>query len=165
MSNINHNEKDMKSNERQIPVFAIPIDLLEYITQDQVYRNKNKFTRQQAFFDLVRRSKMIIDGNDSSAANYAQLCKLWNWSRPGLMAFIDKLDEYRLLNFEVNMRNKVVTLKPELFLSIEDSGYSLQISKTSCFSSQPSSEPSTHDSSGSKVERSTERKIDRNNKK
>ena len=49
--------------------------------------------------------------------NIAQLVKAWGWSRPAVLAFVDQLQKYEILEVCNMVTSKVVHLKPSIFSS------------------------------------------------
>lgn len=47
----------------------------------------------------------------------AQLVKAWGWSRPAVLAFVDQLQKYEILEVCNMVTSKVVHLKPSIFSS------------------------------------------------
>lgn len=137
MSNIYHTENEQQQKGKLIECFIIPVELIKYLTQDAIYRNKQKFSRLQAFDDLVTRLKVAKSNGETMAANYAQLCNAWKWSRPGLNSFLGKLKEFGLIEINVVVVNKVVSLKPQLLMNLSVSDLPIQLSKASSTPPQP----------------------------
>lgn len=65
---------------------------------------------------LIRFQKAKLASKDMDV-NIAQLVKAWGWSRPAVLAFVDQLQKYEILEVCNMVTSKVVHLKPSIFSS------------------------------------------------
>lgn len=119
MSDIYHNKDtdDKTSFDRNISIkIIIPISLVEYLSQD--YMNKigaSKFSKTKAFYDLIDRYLVAKELDDEMAINYTELSKFWQWSRPSVITFIEKLQKLNIVSVEKVINSNRVTIKPHIF--------------------------------------------------
>ena len=103
-------------NESNMVMF--PIGLVEYLTQDYgSKRNASKFSRARAFYDLLDRYLQANAQGDIIAVSYTELSKLWSWSRPSVIAFMEKLSKMKVITIEKVVNYNRVTLRPQIFAS------------------------------------------------
>ena len=84
---------------------------------DYSYRNPNRFSRLKALQDLLIRFQKAKLASKDMDVNIAQLVKAWGWSRPAVLAFVDQLQKYEILEVCNMVTSKVVHLKPSIFSS------------------------------------------------
>ena len=72
-------------------------ELIAYLCNDYSYRNPNRFSRLKALQDLLIRFQKAKFASRDMDVNIAQLVKAWGWSRPAVLAFVDQLQKYEIL--------------------------------------------------------------------
>lgn len=92
-------------------------DLIAYLGNDYAYRNPNRFSRLRALQDLLCRFQKAHQDSKQMDVNIAQLVKAWGWSRPSVLAFVDQLQKYQVLEVYNMLTSKVVRLKASIFVS------------------------------------------------
>lgn len=92
-------------------------DLIAYLSNDYAYRNPNRYSRIRALQDLLRRFQKARQASTQMDVNIAQLVKAWGWSRPSVLAFVDQLQKYQVLEVYNMVTSKVVRLKASIFVS------------------------------------------------
>lgn len=92
-----------------------------------VYHKMYRSDNGRKFFTLVLVICMlvfqVVDFHAAKEAcsrdekQVAQLVKAWGWSRPAVLAFVDQLQKYEILEVCNMVTSKVVHLKPSIFSS------------------------------------------------
>ena len=67
---------------------VIPFELLEFLSVDYSYKNKRRFSRLQAFQNLIEYYSASKSKKETMAVNIERLSKAWGWSRPSVMKFV-----------------------------------------------------------------------------
>lgn len=98
-------------------VINMSSELIAYLCNDYSYRNPNRFSRLKALQDLLIRFQKAKLASKDMDVNIAQLVKAWGWSRPAVLAFVDQLQKYEILEVCNMVTSKVVHLKPSIFSS------------------------------------------------
>ena len=89
-------------------------DLLKFLCKDYTYKNEKRFSRLQAFRDLVARHCTSERKQEDTAANIECLSKSWGWSRPSVMKFIQNLETMNVLEVFTVVTNKMVRLRNDI---------------------------------------------------
>lgn len=92
----------------------IPFELLEFLSDDYSYKNKNRFSRLQAFQNLVERYYTSWGKQEDMAVNIERLSKSWGWSRPSVMRFVQFLEAKEVLEVFNVVTSKIVRLRKEV---------------------------------------------------
>lgn len=92
----------------------IPFELLEYLSDDYSYKNKSRFSRLQAFQNLVERYYASWRRQEDMAVNIERLSKSWGWSRPSVMRFVQFLETKGVLEIFSVVTSKIVRLRKEV---------------------------------------------------
>lgn len=114
--------KENSSSSESLPkeerfVINMSSELIAYLCNDYSYRNPNRFSRLKALQDLLIRFQKAKLASKDMDVNIAQLVKAWGWSRPAVLAFVDQLQKYEILEVCNMVTSKVVHLKPSIFSS------------------------------------------------
>ena len=114
--------KENSSSSKSLPkeerfVINMSSELIAYLCNDYSYRNPNRFSRLKALQDLLIRFQKAKLASKDMDVNIAQLVKAWGWSRPAVLAFVDQLQKYEILEVCNMVTSKVVHLKPSIFSS------------------------------------------------
>lgn len=114
--------KENSSSSESLPkeerfVINMLSELIAYLCNDYSYRNPNRFSRLKALQDLLIRFQKAKLASKDMDVNIAQLVKAWGWSRPAVLAFVDQLQKYEILEVCNMVTSKVVHLKPSIFSS------------------------------------------------
>lgn len=120
MSNINHNASATQENMKQTISIFLPLEVFSFLSQNNHYKEKNKFSKTEAFNDLIRRYKSALRNADEMGADLTQLSKTWNWSQLAVKAFVDRLLDFGLIKVEKIVTRKVVSLNSDIFFSSKD---------------------------------------------
>lgn len=91
-------------------------DLLEFLCGDYTYKNTRRFSRLQAFRDLVVRHYTSERKQEDMAANIECLSKSWGWSRPSVMKFIQNLETMSVLEVFNVVTSKMVRLRKDIVI-------------------------------------------------
>ena len=99
-------------------------DLLEFLCGDYTYKNARRFSRLQAFRDLVVRHCTSERKQEDMAANIECLSKSWGWSRPSVMKLIQKLEAMNVLEVFNVVTSKMIRLRKDtvIFAPTKDVG-------------------------------------------
>ena len=94
--------KENSSSSESLPkeerfVINMSSELIAYLCNDYSYRNPNRFSRLKALQDLLIRFQKAKLASKDMDVNIAQLVKAWGWSRPAVLAFVDQLQKYEIL--------------------------------------------------------------------
>lgn len=114
--------KENNSSSESLPkeerfVINMSSEMIAYLCNDYSYRNPNRFSRLKALQDLLIRFQKAKLASKDMDVNIAQLVKAWGWSRPAVLAFVDQLQKYEILEVCNMVTSKVVHLKPSIFSS------------------------------------------------
>ena len=88
--------------EHTPPVLKITthFDLWEFLFQSGPQKKSfNKYTKPEAFFDLMKRQRWAIltQDNDFLEGSVLSLSKAWGWDRTTVMNFIKKLSDLQVI--------------------------------------------------------------------
>ena len=86
-------------------------DLIEYLCGDYSYKDARRFSRLQAFQDLVARYCASREKEEDMAANIERLSKSWGWSRPSVMRFVQILEAMEVLKVFTVVTSTMVRLR------------------------------------------------------
>lgn len=89
-------------------------ELFEFLCGDYTYKNTRRFSRLQAFRDLVVRHCTSERKQEDMAANIECLSKSWGWSRPSVMKFIQNLEAMGVLEVFNVVTSKMVRLRKDI---------------------------------------------------
>ncbi|WP_315330085.1 hypothetical protein [Segatella oulorum] len=89
-------------------------DLLNFLCGDYTYKNAKRFSRLQAFRDLVARHCTSERKQEDMVANIECLSKSWGWSRPSVMKFIQNLETMNVLEVFNVVTSKMVRLRKDI---------------------------------------------------
>lgn len=99
---------------------VIPFELLEFLSVDYSYKNKRRFSRLQAFQNLIEYHSTSESKKETMAVNIERLSKAWGWSRPSVMKFVMFLESKNILEIfsvvtskMVRVRNEIIVLRSE----------------------------------------------------
>lgn len=86
-------------------------ELLDFLCADYTYKNTRRFSRLQAFRDLVARHCTSEIKQEEMAVNFECLSKSWGWSRPSVMKYIQNLETMGVLDVFSVVTSKMVKVK------------------------------------------------------
>ena len=113
VSSTNTENNVFTSDKKNFQVM-IPFELLEYLSDDYSYKNKSRFSRLQAFQNLVERYYASWRRQEDMAVNIERLSKSWGWSRPSVMRFVQFLETKGVLEIFSVVTSKIVRLRREV---------------------------------------------------
>lgn len=114
MANNTNIENIVTFSENKNYHVMIPFDLLEFLSDDYSYKNKSRFSRLQAFQNLVERYYTSWRKQEDMAVNIERLSKSWGWSRPSVMRFVQFLEAKEVLDVFNVVTSKIVRLRKEV---------------------------------------------------
>ena len=91
-------------------------DLLELLCCDYTFKNPRRFSRLQAFQNLVERYCTARMQQEDMAVNMERLSKSWGWSRPSVMRFIQNLEALNVLEVFSVVTSKMVRLRKDIIV-------------------------------------------------
>lgn len=96
--------------------------LLEFLCADYTYKNARRFSRLQAFQNLVDRHYTAEMKEEDMAVNMERLSKAWGWSRPSVGTFIQNLETMNVLEVVNVVTSKMIRLRKDIvfFLPSKD---------------------------------------------
>lgn len=101
-------------------VVAVPLELIDYLSNDYAYRNPNRYSKLEAFRNLVMLHCSAKEkGSEKMSASIAQLSKAWNWSRPTVSAFVNDLAVLDILDVETTATSKAISLKSSIVKDVD----------------------------------------------
>lgn len=104
----------LKSIDKKLAV-VVPLELIDYLCNDYAYRNPNRYSKLEAFRNLVMLHCSAKEkGSEKMNASIAQLSKAWNWSRPTVSAFVNDLAVLDILDVETTATSKAISLKSSI---------------------------------------------------
>ena len=111
--------KENSSSSESLPkeerfVINMSSELIAYLCNDYSYRNPNRFSRLKALQDLLIRFQKAKLASKDMDVNIAQLLKGMGMA---VLAFVDQLQKYEILEVCNMVTSKVVHLKPSIFSS------------------------------------------------
>lgn len=116
----NHNVMDNQNNKTQSLSVMLPFEVLSFLAQSNHSKQKSRFSKMEAFNDLIRRYKSALRNADEMGADLTQLSKTWNWSQLAVKAFVDRLMDFGMIKVEKISTRKVVSLSSDIFLLEKD---------------------------------------------
>lgn len=94
---------------------TLPFEVIDYLSNDNFYKNPHRLSKIEAFRDLMTRRRSSLIEKTTSEVNISQLAKSWCWSRPTVLGYVSTLLEMQVVNVTNSNGEKLVALKPELF--------------------------------------------------
>ena len=95
---------------------VIPFELLEFLSVDYSYKNKRRFSRLQAFQNLIEYYSASESKKETMAVNIERLSKAWGWSRPSVMKFVMFLESKNILEIFSVVTSKMVRVRNEIII-------------------------------------------------
>lgn len=98
--------------------------LLDLLCCDYAFKKSKRFSRLQAFQNLVERHCAAKARQEDMAVNMERLAKSWGWSRPSVMRFVRNLEALNVLEVFSVVTSKMVRLREDviIFASPNDTG-------------------------------------------
>ncbi len=93
-------------------------DLFEFLCDDYTYKNPRRFSRLQAFRDLVIRHCTSERKQEDMTANIECLSKSWGWSRQSVVKFIQNLETMGVLEVFNVVTSKMVRLRKDIVIFV-----------------------------------------------
>ena len=93
--------------------------VLRYLAQGDDQRGPHRFSKAEAYLDLVSRQRLAKLMNDNSYTNVGilTLAHAWSWDRATVKKFIDTLCEYGAASVERVGRCQIVKLTNVVFIA------------------------------------------------
>lgn len=120
VSNNNHIVGAIQGNEKATISILLSLEVISFLSQNNHYKQKNKFSKTEAFNDLIERYQVALLKSDEMGADLTQLSKAWNWSQLAVKAFVDRLLDFGIIKVEKIVTRKVVSLNSDIFFSSKD---------------------------------------------
>lgn len=120
VSNNNHITNVTQGNEKATISILLSLEVISFLSQNNHYKQKNKFSKTEAFNDLIERYQVALLKSDEMGADLTQLSKAWNWSQLAVKAFVDRLLDFGIIKVEKIVTRKVVSLNSDIFFSSKD---------------------------------------------
>ena len=114
MANKKNTENNVTFSDNKKYHVMIPFELLEFLSDDYSYKNKSRFSRLQAFQNLVESYYTSWRKQEDMAVNIERLSKTWRWSRPSVMKFVQFLEAKEVLEVFNVITSKIVRLRKEV---------------------------------------------------
>ncbi|WP_314722641.1 hypothetical protein [Prevotella nigrescens] len=114
MANNKNTENNVTFSDNKKYHVMIPFELLEFLSDDYSYKNKSRFSRLQAFQNLVESYYTSWRKQEDMAVNIERLSKTWRWSRPSVMKFVQFLEAKEVLEVFNVITSKIVRLRKEV---------------------------------------------------
>ena len=114
MANNKNTENNVTFSDNKKYHVMIPFELLEFLSDDYSYKNKSRFSRLQAFQNLVESYYTSWRKQEDMAVNIERLSKTWRWSRPSVMKFVQFLEAKEVLEVFNVVTSKIVRLRKEV---------------------------------------------------
>lgn len=86
-------------------------ELLELLSCDYAFKNTKRFSRIQAFQNLVERYCTAEMKEETMAVNMERLSKSWGWSRPSVMKFVQNLETMNVVEVFNVVTSKMVKIR------------------------------------------------------
>lgn len=116
MTNDKISDKEItKSYSKNYEIRIFP-EVLELLCCDYTFKNSKRFSRLQAFQNLVERYYAAEMKKEDMAINMECLSKSWGWSRPSVMRFIQNLEALKVLEVFTVVTSKMVRLKKDIVI-------------------------------------------------
>ena len=91
-------------------------DLLDLLCCDYAFKKSKRFSRLQAFQNLIERYCTAKTQEEDMAVNMERLAKSWGWSRPSVMRFVRKLETLKVLEVFNVVTSKMVRLREDVII-------------------------------------------------
>ena len=114
MANNTNTENNVTFSDNKKYHVMIPFELLEFLSDDYSYKNKSRFSRLQAFQNLVESYYTSWRKQEDMAVNIERLSKTWRWRRPSVMKFVQFLEAKEVLEVFNVITSKIVRLRKEV---------------------------------------------------
>ena len=112
----NHSMMDNQNKKAQSLSVMLPFEVLSFLAQSNHSKQKSRFSKMEAFNDLIGRYQVALLKSDEMGADLTQLSKTWNWSLLAVKAYIERLLDFGIIKVEKIVTRKVVSLNSDLFL-------------------------------------------------
>lgn len=109
-------DKKDAEKERKDYVIRMSTDLLDLLCCDYAFKKSKRFSRLQAFQNLVERYCTAKTQEEDMAVNMERLAKSWGWSRPSVMRFVRKLETLKVLEVFNVVTSKMVRLREDVII-------------------------------------------------
>ncbi len=109
-------DKKGAEKERKDYVIRMSTDLLDLLCCDYAFKKSKRFSRLQAFQNLIERYCTAKTQEEDMAVNMERLAKSWGWSRPSVMRFVRKLETLKVLEVFNVVTSKMVRLREDVII-------------------------------------------------
>ena len=96
---------------------VLPINVFIYLANDRAYNNPQRLSKIQAFVDLVEHYLDSLQNEQDAALNIAKLSRRWNWTRPTVIAYVNKLKAMNAFEVEDSKEGKNVSINSNILSS------------------------------------------------
>uniref|UniRef100_A0AB33IW75 Uncharacterized protein n=1 Tax=Prevotella sp. GTC17254 TaxID=3236794 RepID=A0AB33IW75_9BACT len=116
MSNAKILDKETTKNNCKNYEIRVSAELLELLCCDYTFKNTKRFSRIQAFQNLIERYCTAEMKQEDMAVNMERLSKSWGWSRPSVMRFVQNLEAMNVLEVFSVVTSKMVRLRKDILI-------------------------------------------------
>lgn len=109
-------DKKGAEKERKDYVIRMSTDLLDLLCCDYAFKKSKRFSRLQAFQNLIERYCTAKTQEEDMAVNMERLAKSWGWSRPSVMRFVRKLETLKVLEVFNVVTSKMVRPREDVII-------------------------------------------------
>ena len=112
--NKNHAEDSYSQSSQQPPKMTVSTDydLWSMLFKDSSSQGSHKLSKAEAYFDLIRRQRLVALTKDESylGGGILALAKAWHWDRTTVKKFIDALCDIEAATFQKVGNRAVIKL-------------------------------------------------------
>lgn len=116
MNNGKITDKENEKNDGKNYEIRVSSELLSFLCCDYAFKKSRRFSRLQAFQNLVERYCAAKREEEDMAVNMERLSKFWGWSRPSVMRFVHNLETMNVLEVFVVVTSKMVRLREDILI-------------------------------------------------
>ena len=104
--------KEQQSPKGQMMLILTQLNLWDYLFQEESATVEKKFSKPQAFYDLLQRQKKSIDEfeNDVVLGNFQTFAKTWGWHRQTVKNFLYELASLGALTIDATTNRTVIKI-------------------------------------------------------
>lgn len=119
MSNRRNLSSDNEVTKPLAEKVRLPFTAFRYLANDRSYGNLLRFSKIQAFVDIVEHEPRYCQNGKGTTLNISNLAKRWNWARPTVIAYVNILQEMGVLLVQDSKDGKRIVANPKILPSVD----------------------------------------------
>lgn len=119
MSNRRNLSSDNEVTKPLVEKVRLPFTAFRYLANDRSYGNLLRFSKIQAFVDIVEHEPRYCQNGKGTTLNISNLAKRWNWARPTVITYVNTLQEMDVLLVADSKEGKRIVANPNILPLID----------------------------------------------